>query len=286
MKRMNLWGRLICAVLPLSMTLCMTACGEQAAALPDLSSMGEIVAVAREEGSGTWSEFERLIGSSESGTDQIALSTEEVLEQVVLNENAVGYLALSAAENSDTVKLLAVDGIMPNAETVKNGEYPLCRNYYIAYTGEMNEVETDFMSYLLSAGQELVGQSCIPVKKATSFLSNGSAGTIIICGSSSVAPLMEQLAEDYKSYNPNAAICIETSDSSSGLTSAIRRECDFAMSSRTLKDYEEELLEARTIALDGIAVAVNASNPLESLTSKQLKEIYDGTVLQWDDLRK
>lgn len=286
MKRMNLWGRLICAVLPLSLTLCLTACSGQQAALPDLSSMGEITAVAREEGSGTRSEFERLTGSSENGIDRIALSTKEVLEQVVADENAVGYLALSAAEDSDTIKLLAVDGTMPNAETVKNGKYPLCRNYYIAYTGEMNEVETDFMSYLLSAGQKLVGQSCIPVKKATSFLSDGSAGTITICGSSSVAPLMEQLAEDYRAYNPNAVIHIEESDSASGLTAAIRGECDFAMSSRTLKEYESELLEAKVIALDGIAVVVNSSNPLENLTSKQLKEIYDGTVLRWDDLRK
>lgn len=149
-----------------------------------------------------------------------------------------------------------------------------------------DDTETDFMSYLLSAGQKLVGQSCIPVKKATSFLSDGSAGNIIICGSSSVAPLMEQLAEDYKAYNPNAAIRIEASDSASGLTAAIRGECDFAMSSRALKDYESELLEVKTIALDGIAVVVHSSNPLENLTSDQLKEIYDGTVLRWDDLGK
>ena len=286
MKRKNLWGRLLCAALLSGLMLCLSACGGQQAALPDLSSMGGITAVAREEGSGTRSEFERLTGSSENGTDQIALSTEEVVEQVMADENAVGYLALSAAEGSDAVRLLAIDGVAPDAKAVKDGKYPLCRNYYMAYMGELNEVETDFMAYLLSAGQELVGRSCTPVKTPAGFLSNRSAGTITIRGSSSVAPLMEQLAEDYRTYNPNAAIDVETSDSTGGLTAAIQGECDFAMSSRALKDYEAELLEAEIIALDGIAVAVNPTNPLESLTSGQLKAIYDGAVLRWDGLGK
>ena len=96
---------------------------------------------------------------------------------------------------------------------------------------------------------------------------------------------MEELIEGYAEYNPNAEIILDISDSTEGLNTAMRGECDLAMSSRSLEEYEEELLESCVIAADGIAVIVNAQNPLTDISLNRLKTIYDGDVTAWNDLQ-
>ena len=59
------------------------------------------------------------------------------------------------------------------------------------------------------------------------------------------------------------------------------------MASRDLKDEETEAgLTSTTIANDGIAVIVNNDNPVEDLTSDQVKSIYVGETTTWADLAK
>ena len=99
-----------------------------------------------------------------------------------------------------------------------------------------------------------------------------------------MAPLIEKMAEDYKNFNPSIKIEIVSTDSSNGLNSAIRGECDFAMSSRELVDYENELLTKKAIAKDGIAVVVNRDNPINNISKKQIKKIYDNKIENWSDL--
>lgn len=277
--------RLFCIGICLCIALAAAGCGNTQTELPDLSALGKITVIAREEGSGTKAEFENLIGTNAAGVNQIAAATDEAIKLVETDQNAIGYTAYSSAD-SKAVKILRVNGIKPDETAIKKEDYPLCRNYYAAYMGELNPAANDFLTYVMGAGQALVSQSCIPVGKTTSFLSDKSAGEITITGSSSAAPLMQQLAEDYcTNYNPNAVIHVESTDSASGLTAAIRGECDIAMSSRSLKEYEAELLTAKTIAADGIAVVVNKDNPLENLSMQQLKQIYDGDFEQWNDLK-
>ena len=56
------------------------------------------------------------------------------------------------------------------------------------------------------------------------------------------------------------------------------------MASRELKDSElEQGLTPTVIALDGIAVVVNNDNPTDDMTSDQVKSIFTGDVLTWED---
>ena len=280
-------NKILCLALPCALALSLTACGASESELPDLSSLGEITVISREEGSGTRSEFESLVDTDEAGSNKTALSTDEVLEMVSEDENAIGYLAYSALSDYDieeSVTVLSVDGISCDADTIADGDYDLEREYILAYSGELNDLETDFITYIRSAGQEIVAEICTPVRETKSFLSNGESGTITICGSSSMETLMEALIEGYYEYNPNAEIVLEISDSTEGLNTAMRGECDIAMSSRSLADYEEELLEYYVIAADGIAVVVNSENPLTDISLNRLKTIYDGDVTAWGDL--
>ena len=268
----------------LTLVLLLSACGSSTLELPDLSGLGEITVIAREEGSGTRSEFESLLDTLEEGATATALSTEDVVSMVALEENAIGYVAYSSLDASSGVTALAVDGVEPSQDTIADGSYPLCRQYLLAYSGDLSDLETDFIRYIRSAGQAIVAETCTPVKDVTTFLSDQSSGTILISGSSSVAPLMEELAADYLTYNPNAEIEIEVTDSTEGLNAAMRGDCDLAMSSRSLKDYEAELLETKVIAADGVAVIVNSSSPLTELTSEMITAIYDGEITVWSDL--
>ena len=116
--------------------------------------------------------------------------------------------------------------------------------------------------------------------KSSSFLSNKATGEITIEGSTSVAPLMEKLAEAYEQINTNAKITVTATDSSKS------GECDFGMSSRNLKDYEKELLDYETIARDNIVVIVEENNPLDDITLEALKLIYTGELRNWNDLNQ
>lgn len=262
----------------------MTACGSEKSTLPDLSSMGETAAILREEGSGTRAEFETLLKLPDSDWGTVADSTEAVLAKVQEDKNAIGYVAYSSVSDDIEEKILQVDGVLPSEESISKDSYPLCRDYYLAYDGELTEVERDFITYVMTKGQDIVKDYCVPVKNTVTFLSDKSKGTIRIEGSTSMEAMINSLAEDYEKENPNAEIEVKATDSSRGLTASISGSCDLAMSSRELKDYEAELLETKSIGRDAIAIVVNKENPVDNLTAKQIAKIYSGECKKWADL--
>ena len=182
MKKKNGFRRwpLIFAVVTL--TAGMTACGSEKSTLPDLSSMGETAAILREEGSGTRAEFETLLKLPDSDWGTVADSTEAVLAKVQEDKNAIGYVAYSSVSDIEE-KILQVDGVLPSEESISKDSYPLCRDYYLAYDGELTEVERDFITYVMTKGQDIVKDYCVPVKNTVTFLSDKSKGTIRIEGS-------------------------------------------------------------------------------------------------------
>ncbi len=263
---------------------CMSICGcGKQGNFPELSPLGNVYSISREEGSGTREEFEHMVNTKEEGRSHLCMSTTEVVETVAGNNSSIGYIAFSSLSD-DSVKCLQINKVSATEETIENGKYALCRNYYLAYNGELTDLQRDFLAFITSSGQSVVDEYCVPVKKSGTFLSDKSQGTITLNGSSSMENMMKGLIEKYKEYNPNAQIIMNVTDSSTGLNAAIGGECDFAMSSRELKDYEEELLTTKTIAKDGIVIVVHKENPLESITVKQLKKIYDTVDISWDKL--
>ena len=85
--------------------------------------------------------------------------------------------------------------------------------------------------------------------------------------------------------NGDVNIEIQTTDSTSGMTSAIDGTCQIGMASRELKEEETAELTGTQIALDGIAVIVNNENPIEGLTSEQVQSIYTGATTTWADVQ-
>jgi len=260
------------------------------------SFSGPITVVTREDGSGTRGAFIELFGieaKNDDGTKKdlttkeaiTADKTDIMMTNIANNPSAIGYISLGSL--NDSIKALEIDGTTASVENVKNGSYKIQRPFNIAVKGEAEGLTKDFIDFILSAqGQEVVEarQYIAIAENAPAFSSNRPSGKIVVAGSSSVTPLMEKLREAYLIINPNAAIEVQLGDSSSGMTMAMNGSCDIGMASRALKDSELAELTEIAIALDGIAVIVNNSNPLGGLSSEQVKDIFTGAVLSWSDL--
>jgi phosphate transport system substrate-binding protein len=254
-----------------------------------------ITVVSREDGSGTRGAFVELLGVESKNADGsktdlttsdaiIANKTGVVMTNVANDRYAIGYISLGSL--NDTVKALKIDGADATAENIKNGTYPIARPFNIATKGTPSGVAADFIKFILSKkGQAVVAGGYIPVNdNAEAFTSDMSQGKIVVAGSSSVTPVMEMLVEAYLAVNSNANIEIQMSDSTSGMTGAKDGTCDIGMASRDLKGSELQALTPTVIAMDGIAVIVNNANPITDISSEQVRQIYMGEILSWDEI--
>ena len=268
---------------------------EAGAEAGDWDSSSDITIVSREDGSGTRGAFIELFGiQEEMDGEKVDMTTEEaqitnstsvMMTTVAGDEYAIGYISLGSLDES--VKALKIDGAEATAENVKSGDYKVSRPFNIATKKDLdNEVAKDFINYIMSAeGQKVVEDNgYIAVEGAEAFEGTQPSGKAIVGGSSSVSPVMEKLAEAYKEVNPNAEIELQTTDSTTGMTSAIDGSYDIGMASRELKEEEIAELDAKVIATDGIAVIVNNNNAMDELSSDQVKAIYTGEALTWDEV--
>ena len=252
-----------------------------------------ITVVSREEGSGTRGAFTELFGVVDDDDNdmttldaQVTNSTSVMMTTVSENEYAIGYISLGSLDES-LVKAVKIDGAEATAENIENGSYKVSRPFNVAVKPDSdNAVAADFMAFIMSTeGQEVVsGEGYIPVSDVEAYAGSAPEGSCVVGGSSSVSPLMEKLIEAYAAVNPNASIELQTSDSTTGMTSAIEGSYDIGMASRELKDEEAAELTGTVIATDGIAVVVNQNNPTDDLSADQVKSIYLGDVTTWDAL--
>ena len=270
----------------------------QSDATSDWDETSDDTIVSREDGSGTRGAFIELFGIEEKQDDgtkvdmtttdaQITNNTSVMLTTVADNEYAIGYVSLGSL--NDSVKALKIDGAEATAENIENGSYKVSRPFNIAVKKDLNnKVAKDFMSFIMSTeGQKVVAdEKYIAVADVKDYAGTKPSGSCVVGGSSSVSPLMEKLIEAYKAVNPNASIELQTSDSTTGMTSTIEGSYDIGMASRELKEEEAAELEPTVIATDGIAVVVNNANPLDELSADQVKDIYVGNVSTWDEITK
>ena len=263
----------------------------------DWDAANDISVVSREDGSGTRGAFIELFGIEEkNGDEKVDNTTDEaqitnstsVMLTTVAGDYAIGYVSLGALD--DSVKAVKIDGAEATADNVKSGDYKVSRPFNIATKeGSESELAKDFISFILSKeGQAVVAENgYISDDNAEPFSGSNPSGKIVVGGSSSVSPLMEKLIEAYKENNPDAEIELQTTDSTTGMTSAIDGTYDIGMASRELKDTElSEGLKAQVIATDGIAVIVNKNSTIDELSSDQVKSIYTGETLTWDEVAK
>jgi len=134
---------------------------------------------------------------------------------------------------------------------------------------------------ILAAGIAFVG-----CNKNTQQLSvQPAAYTISIGGSTSVNPLMELLIAEYEKAHSNVKFTVSATGSGDGIKGTAAGTYEIGMSSRELSPAEIGTgLEDLIIAIDGIAVILNNANPVTSLSTDQIKDIYTGKITRWEQL--
>lgn len=287
--------KLTATALVLLMTAALfTGCGSKS----DEGDEGKarISVIARETGSGTRSAFNELMGISVDEKDmttpyaEVSQSTAVVIATVAGNENAIGYISLGSL--NDSVKAISIDGSAATVENIKAGSYAASRPFLMITkegrkAGEARtRLAEDFEKFVLSKqGQEIVAEEgYIPTDDNVAEYKQAQSleGKLVIAGSTSVAPVMQKIADAYKTIHEGVSIEIQQTGSGAGITSTVEGACDIGMSSRDLKPEEEaEGLESTELALDGIAVIVNKENAVSDMTSEQLRQIFTGEVTQW-----
>lgn len=255
----------------------------------------EINVISREDGSGTRGAFVELTGVEQkidgkkvdmtTEDAQITNNTAVMMTTVAGDTYAIGYISLGSL--NDSVKAVKVAGVEATAENVKSGAYKVARPFNIAWKEDaLSDAGKDFIAYILSSeGQAIVNANgYVGSDDAAAYEAAGVTGKVVVAGSSSVSPVMEKLAEAYMAANTGVEIEIQTSDSTTGMTSAMEGACEIGMASRELKEAEAAELESTAIAMDGIAVIVNNENPVENLSLEQIGAIYTGETTVWNEL--
>ena len=285
MKRKNGKKKIVTVAMMIMCAVMMIGCGEK-------DGDKEISVISREDGSGTRDAFTELLGILEDDVDnttvnaEITNSTSVMMTTVSGNTEAIGYVSLGSL--NDSVKAIKVDGVEATTDNVSSGDYVVARPFNIVTGNEVSENAQDFIDFIMSKeGQNIISEEgYISVDSDSNYTASGLTGTVTLAGSTSVAPVMEKIAEKYMELNEGVTIEIQQSGSGAGITSTIEGVCDIGMSSRELKENEiAEGVAATKIAMDGIAVIVNVDNTVEDLTSEQIKDIFVGKTTKWSEVQ-
>lgn len=149
----------------------------------------------------------------------------------------------------------------------------------------MNFKKVPAIALVCALGLGLVAAGC--GKSETPAEEPGAAlsGSLQVAGSTSVQPLAEELATVFMDKYPEVTIDIQGGGSSAGVKAAAEGVANIGMASRELKAEEAALgLVATVIAKDGIAVVVNAGNPVADLKIEDVKKIFTGEVSNWKEI--
>lgn len=103
---------------------------------------------------------------------------------------------------------------------------------------------------------------------------------LVLTGSSTVAPLVGEIARRFELQNAGVRIDVQTGGSSRGINDTRHGVAAIGMVSRALRPNEKDL-QSFTIALDGISIIVHASNPIATLSQQQIRDIYTGRITNW-----
>ena len=274
--------------------------------------------------SGTFDYFTDEINGEEdrSRSDYTASADDNTLVQGIAGDGgSLGYFGYAYyAENSDKLKLVAVDSgsgcIQPNNTTINDGTYsPLSRPLFIyANIDSIKRPEVQaFLEFYMEEGGELANEvgyvalSDSDYAASTSLIKNPVAdikepavevelsGTIEIDGSSTVFPVTQAVAEEFRVEHPGVQIPVGISGSGGGFKRFTVGEIDISDASRAIKDSEAEVAASNsiefieiTVAWDGLSVVTSKSNDfVDCLTTEELKLIWDAgsTIDNWNQVR-
>jgi len=149
---------------------------------------------------------------------------------------------------------------------------------------------------LIIASLALVAGACGDSGSGGETMASGRlSGTVAIDGSSTVYPITEAVAEEFRKVQPDVRVTVGVSGTGGGFKKFIAGETDISDASRYVKEKEIKGLAAAKIdymelpvAYDGLAVVVNKDNDFcKSMTIDELRAMWaaDAASKKWSDIR-
>ena len=304
----------VLGALTLTLAVGISACGGEK----------NISVIAREKGSGTREAFDKVVtdgngnflemkdenGKKVYKTTLEAIeknSTGDVKTSVESDKNAIGYISLGSVD--DSIKVVTVNGVAPNKETVLNGSYTLQRPFVIMTNASVTLTPrtADFLNYLQSAQMQSHAESeavgCIfladPNKRARegdapvnvlewtrqSELPQGDK--IKVSGSTSMEKLIKEAMKGYADeydVDGSAIFAEDYQGSSVGLKDVENDRTGNVIGLSSTAQASEQI-DCFNVCLDAVAVIVNQANTsINNLSVNELYAIYSGNIKKFSEL--
>jgi|FLYL01.1.fsa_nt_gi phosphate transport system substrate-binding protein len=124
------------------------------------------------------------------------------------------------------------------------------------------------------------------------LLATAQQRNITVKGSDTMVILGQRWAEVYMQKHPGVTIQVTGGGSGTGIAALVNGTTDIAESSRPIKEKEIAAVKEKRgltvlelpVAVDGLAVYVHSSNPVQELSLAQLKAIYTGAIQRWNQV--
>lgn len=316
---MNMWKKTMTATVACLMTSSLAACGSSDEG-KTAGVSGDIKVYTRDSSSGTREAFEKGVdfeGSLTKNAIEVS-SNDDMAAKVGADKNGIGYTSLSTDFEKNGVSALQYEGVTASSESVLDGSYKLQRPFmYVTRAAgdygsddkeqlvqaflDFMQNSTEGMAIVKKNGGEVDESKAKPwdelSKKYEAVLGkDNSAITITTCGSTSVEKTVKASLEAFSPMAGNFKFTMNQSGSGDAVPRVLGKEKDgpnkgdIGFASRAFKeDGSEDIskaMESGQYCIDAVVAVVNKENTdVTSLTQAQLKSIFTGETLKWEDIK-
>ena len=314
-----MWKKTMTATVACLMTFSLAACGSSDEG-KTAGVSGDIKVYTRDSSSGTREAFEKGVdfeGSLTKNAIEVS-SNDDMAAKVGADKNGIGYTSLSTDFEKNGVSALQYEGVTASSESVLDGSYKLQRPvmYVTRAAGDdgnddkeqlvqafldFMQNSTEGMAIVKKNGGEVDESKAKPwdelSKKYEAVLGkDNSAITITTCGSTSVEKTVKASLEAFSPMAGNFKFTMNQSGSGDAVPRVLGKEKDgpnkgdIGFASRAFKeDGSEDIskaMESGQYCIDAVVAVVNKENTdVTSLTQAQLKSIFTGETLKWEDIK-
>lgn len=316
---MNMWKKTMTATVACLMTFSLAACGSSDEG-KTAGVSGDIKVYTRDSSSGTREAFEKGVdfeGSLTKNAIEVS-SNDDMAAKVGADKNGIGYTSLSTDFEKNGVSALQYEGVTASSKSVLDGSYKLQRPFmYVTRAAgdygsddkeqlvqaflDFMQNSTEGMAIVKKNGGEVDESKAKPwdelSKKYEAVLGkDNSAITITTCGSTSVEKTVKASLEAFSPMAGNFKFTMNQSGSGDAVPRVLGKEKDgpnkgdIGFASRAFKeDGSEDIskaMESGQYCIDAVVAVVNKENTdVTSLTQAQLKSIFTGETLKWEDIK-
>ena len=314
-----MWKKTMTATVACLMTFSLAACGSSDEG-KTAGVSGDIKVYTRDSSSGTREAFEKGVdfeGSLTKNAIEVS-SNDDMAAKVGADKNGIGYTSLSTDFEKNGVSALQYEGVTASSESVLDGSYKLQRPFmYVTRAAgdygsddkeqlvqaflDFMQNSTEGMAIVKKNGGEVDESKAKPwdelSKKYEAVLGkDNSAITITTCGSTSVEKTVKASLEAFSPMAGNFKFTMNQSGSGDAVPRVLGKEKDgpnkgdIGFASRAFKeDGSEDIskaMESGQYCIDAVVAVVNKENTdVTSLIQAQLKSIFTGETLKWEDIK-